>query len=191
MKQLWPGLILFFLLAGCNQEAAHKNAQKSDRVMIEAEEPKHSIENAANPNGLSVTSPDFQNHGTLPLKLACKKQGGKNVMPTLNWTNVPPGTQSLALSITDPDAPNGHWVHWLVYNIPSNATTLNAQILTYAIQTKNSWDNAEYDGPCPPAGKLHHYVFTLYAFTEMFQKIPLLTLSEFNYVVTQSNAVIE
>jgi len=50
---------------------------------------------------------------------------GSNVSPELRWENVPPGTQSLALQMYDPDAPtgSGFW-HWAVYNIPPTATGL-------------------------------------------------------------------
>ena len=27
----------------------------------------------------------------------------------------------------------------------------------------NSWGNKKYEGPCPPKGSVHSYVFTLYA----------------------------
>ena len=43
---------------------------------------------------------------------------GDNVSPALQWSNVPPGTKSLALQVYDPDAPtgSGFW-HWAVYNL--------------------------------------------------------------------------
>jgi len=31
------------------------------------------------------------------------------------------------------------------------------------IDGNNSWARSGYGGPCPPAGKDHHYVFVLYA----------------------------
>ena len=35
-----------------------------------------------------------------------------------------------------------------------------------AVQTLNDFGNLGWGGPCPPAGKTHHYVFTLYSLTE-------------------------
>jgi Raf kinase inhibitor-like YbhB/YbcL family protein len=32
-----------------------------------------------------------------------------------------------------------------------------------SLTAKNSWGKMQYNGPCPPQGKLHHYVFRLYA----------------------------
>jgi len=104
---------------------------------------------------------------------------GGNVSPELRWENVPPGTQSLALQMYDPDAPtgSGFW-HWAVYNIPPTATglargagnspaTLPAGALggnTDFMDTGVTGVNGNYGGPCPPVGdKPHHYTFTLFA----------------------------
>lgn len=42
---------------------------------------------------------------------------GGNQSPALTWTQPPEGTQSLAITVHDPDAPTGSgWWHWVVYN---------------------------------------------------------------------------
>jgi len=104
---------------------------------------------------------------------------GGNVSPELSWSNVPPGTQSLALQVYDPDAPtgSGFW-HWAVYNIPPTETGLprgagNSPLTlppgafggnTDFMDTGATGDNGNYGGPCPPVGdKPHRYVFTLFA----------------------------
>jgi phosphatidylethanolamine-binding protein (PEBP) family uncharacterized protein len=45
---------------------------------------------------------------------------GGNVSPELVWKNAPPGAQSFALQVYDPDAPtgSGFW-YWAVYDIPA------------------------------------------------------------------------
>ena len=43
---------------------------------------------------------------------------GEDVSPYLYWKNAPAGAKSFAMIMDDPDAPNGDWVHWVVYNIP-------------------------------------------------------------------------
>ena len=51
---------------------------------------------------------------------------GENKSPALEWKNPPAGTKSFALLVHDPDAPSGgagFW-HWIVYNIPADATSL-------------------------------------------------------------------
>ena len=104
---------------------------------------------------------------------------GDNVSPALQWSNVPPGTKSLALQVYDPDAPtgSGFW-HWAVYNIPASVSGLaqgagnGAAALppgafggnTDFMDTGATGGNGNYGGPCPPTGdKPHRYIFTLFA----------------------------
>ncbi len=104
---------------------------------------------------------------------------GGNISPELQWSNVPPGTKSLALQVYDPDAPSGSgfW-HWAIYDIPPTTTGLargvgnNAALLppgafggnTDFLDTGATGVNGNYGGPCPPAGDPpHRYIFTLYA----------------------------
>ena len=76
--------------------------------------------------------------------------------------NVPAKAQSLALTVHDPDAPEGTWVHWVVYNIPPKKALL-AENSTPAYQALNDFGKYNYGGPCPADEKLHHYVFRPYA----------------------------
>lgn len=68
----------------------------------------------------------------------------------------------------DPDAPMGTWVHWVLYNLPPETTSLpeNAsggnKLPTGAIEGKTSFGKPGYGGPCPPSGQ-HRYFFHLYA----------------------------
>jgi Raf kinase inhibitor-like YbhB/YbcL family protein len=69
----------------------------------------------------------------------------------------------MALIMDDPDAPVGTWVHWVVWNIPTETRAIEENVLpSGAIQGKNSWKRNNYGGPCPPAGK-HRYFFKIYA----------------------------
>lgn len=59
-------------------------------------------------------------------------------------------------------------VHWAIYNIPAATTRLpqnaGAPASAYGLQVFNDVaDLQNYDGPCPPKGLIHHYVFTIYA----------------------------
>jgi Raf kinase inhibitor-like YbhB/YbcL family protein len=83
--------------------------------------------------------------------------------PTLTWENVPAQTRSFALVMNDVDAAvAGGFHHWIVYNIPATARTLQGNA-PYT-QGTNSLNIRTYFGPCPPAtGEKHHYIFTLYA----------------------------
>lgn len=109
----------------------------------------------------SLSSQAFSNGGTIPELYTCK---GKNISPPLAWTGAPDKTQSFALIVSDPDAPSGVFYHWIAYNIPGKTNELSIENLPQeALLGKNSSNKADYFGPCPPSGKPHHYVFTLYA----------------------------
>jgi Raf kinase inhibitor-like YbhB/YbcL family protein len=68
----------------------------------------------------------------------------------------------------DPDAPRGTFVHWVIYNLPSDTRGLpedvpNQQILpSGAAQGVNGAGSVGYMGPCPPSGT-HRYFFKVYA----------------------------
>lgn len=110
---------------------------------------------------LTLESPDFKLNTMIPTKYTCN---GDNISPPLTWQDVPTNTQSLALIVEDPDAPEGVWTHWVLFNIPPALNHLEAgsSIPTGAARGKNSWGDLEYKGPCPPVGA-HRYIFKLYA----------------------------
>ena len=64
---------------------------------------------------LQLTCTAFQAGGLIPPKYTCD---GENVSPPLSWKSIPPEAQTLAIIMDDPDAPNGTWVHWVIFNIP-------------------------------------------------------------------------
>jgi len=118
---------------------------------------------------LTITTTAFIDGGAIPRK---HTGDGADVSPPLMWSGVPTGTTSLALICDDPDAPSRTpWVHWVIYNIPSDLTGLSEGITPVAtppeppgaLQGPNSWPTTGYRGPAPPPGKPHHYYFRLYA----------------------------
>ena len=75
----------------------------------------------------TLTSAAFKNNAAIPEKYSFNAMGctGENISPPLEWKNPPAGTKSFALMVHDPDAPTGSgWWHWVVYNIPADATSL-------------------------------------------------------------------
>lgn len=109
---------------------------------------------------MRLTSPAFQDNGKIPAKYTCD---GDNTSPELVIENVPAGTKSLALILEDPDAPNGLWVHWVMWNINPRIGKLVEQAEPReSVIGKNSWGHNQYGGPCPPSGT-HRYIFRLYA----------------------------
>lgn len=115
---------------------------------------------------LTVASAAFLMNAAIPFRHTCK---GENVSPPLTWTGAPAGTRSFAVLMDDPDAPGGDWVHWILFNLPPDVTSLNAavprasRLLSGAIQGINDFGAAGYGGPCPPPGRAHRYVFHVYA----------------------------
>lgn len=112
-------------------------------------------------SSLSLESPAFGLNTMIPNLFTCS---GEDKSPPLVWDNTPAHTQSLTLILSDPDAPGGVWVHWVVFNISADLHELKegTTLPEGASFGKNSWGNARYQGPCPPQGA-HRYVFTLYA----------------------------
>ena len=114
---------------------------------------------------LQITSSVFSEGEMIPQQFTCD---GADVSPDLSWTGVPEGTKSLALICDDPDAPMGTWVHWVLFNIPSDETGLPAEVAPEAslsngaIHGTNDFRRLGYGGPCPPGGT-HRYYFKLYA----------------------------
>lgn len=125
-------------------------------------------EEPAKEKEFTLRSSNFENNGVIPISFACTPRG-ENLSPDLSWTNAPFGTQSLVLTVIDPDAPGNNFVHWIVYNIPPTETRLPSGMAKEEKNSKgmlqgiNNHHHYGYDGPCPPAGKPHRYVFTLYA----------------------------
>lgn len=98
---------------------------------------------------------------------------GGNVSPELRWSEPPEGTQSLALTLYDPDAPTGSgWWHWVVFNIPPDVRSLpkgagslaGTGLPQGAVQSRTDFGMVGYGGPCPPVGDApHRYQFTVHA----------------------------
>lgn len=147
---LFTRLLLVLLLAGCGSPPAPEISAVTAQKM-------------------SLTSPAFQPSAAIPALYTCS---GEDISPALQWDAPPEGTRSLALIMDDPDAPLGTWVHWVVYNLPAEATGLaegasrangaSFDLPAGAQQGKTSFGRADYGGPCPPSGQ-HRYYFKLYA----------------------------
>jgi Raf kinase inhibitor-like YbhB/YbcL family protein len=114
----------------------------------------------------ALKSTAFANGGEISKRYTCD---GADRSPALNWDDAPAGTHSLAVITDDPDAPVGTWTHWIIWNIPAQATVLpegvpKVEVLDNgARQGRNDFKRIGYGGPCPPPGKRHRYFFKLYA----------------------------
>lgn len=108
---------------------------------------------------MEILSPAFEESQPIPKKYSCE---GENVSPPLNFGDIPVGTKSLALIVEDPDAPNGTFDHWVVWNLDP-VDELDEDTSIRMNQGENGFGVTEYKGPCPPAGKSHRYYFKVYA----------------------------
>jgi Raf kinase inhibitor-like YbhB/YbcL family protein len=106
---------------------------------------------------LKISSTAFDHEGVIPSKYTCE---GEEVNPPLQIDQIPAGAKTLAIIVEDPDAPNGTFDHWLVWNIPP--TKLIGGDVTPGICGKNGGGKTGYYGPCPPSG-FHRYYFHVYA----------------------------
>jgi Raf kinase inhibitor-like YbhB/YbcL family protein len=119
-----------------------------------------------------LSSKAFANDNTIPALYTCD---GKDISPDLKWSNLPNKTRSLSIILSDEDAPNGIFYHWVVFNLQSKTNVLGEGITTLPLGTsigKNSWGRSQYNGPCPPKSALHHYNLTLYALDEKISVPP-------------------
>ena len=103
---------------------------------------------------MKLHSNAFDNNAFIPEKYSCI---GADINPEIMWEDVPEGTKSFALSVKDPDAPSGTFVHWLVYDIDRNLTKIEENSIP-GKQVQNSFGKKNYGGPCPPSG-VHRYYF--------------------------------
>lgn len=129
---------------------------------------------------MRLTSPAFNSGDDLPTRFA--RQHG-NVSPPLRFERVPDRARSLALIVKDPDAPNGTFVHWVVYNLPPNTDEiLEGRLPPEALVGRNDYGELGYGGPQPPEGT-HRYYFEAYALDELVPLPPGATAAELDNAV--------
>lgn len=119
---------------------------------------------------MQLTSTAFSDGGSVPDKYTCAAGMGNMTSPALQWVNPPAGTQSFVLLLHDPDAHAAKSTyditHWLIFNIPGDATSLPEGVkadATVGVQASNIARQPSYFGPCAPPGPNHHYTFELFA----------------------------
>jgi Raf kinase inhibitor-like YbhB/YbcL family protein len=142
------------LLASCQRHEAESSATAE-------------VEREAAKKVIKVQSAAFAPDGIIPTKCTCD---GQNVSPALEWSSAPEKTRSLALIVDDPDAPQGTWTHWVLFNLPAAATRVTENVppretlANAACQGTNDFKKVGYGGPCPPSGSgTHRYLFKIYA----------------------------
>ena len=118
---------------------------------------------------LLLTSTAWQDGGVIPDKYT-QAAGPAAVSPALQWSQVPPGTQSFVLLLHDPEpvlnkGSKMDITHWLIWNIPGTSTGLAEGVAQGELPDGSrqvSLRGNAYMGPGAPAGPYHHYTFELY-----------------------------
>jgi len=109
---------------------------------------------------MRITSQAFTDGGKIPDKYTMY---GQNRIPPMHLEEVPEKARSLALIVDDPDAPNGTFNHWLLFNMDPKVRDIKEDCVpVMATQGRNDFGQVEYDGPKPPSGE-HRYFFKAYA----------------------------
>jgi Raf kinase inhibitor-like YbhB/YbcL family protein len=127
---------------------------------------------------MDLKSTDVADGAPIAKQFVCPAQGGKSISPELSWSGAPAEAKSFAVTIFDPDAPNGgHW-HWQAIDIPAGTSELKQgagapkAMPTGTMQLLNGSGHTNYDGPCPPVGPAHHYHIVVYAMPTPTVAIP-------------------
>src|SRR5688572_10700331 len=104
--------------------------------------------------GLTLRSESFAHEASIPAKFTCQ---GDNMSPALSWSGAPASTKSFALIVDDPDAPDPRapkttWVHWVLFNLPADASALAEGASSGALpdgtrEGVNDWKRPGYGGP--------------------------------------------
>ena len=116
----------------------------------------------AAPERITLTSPAFAPGAAIPKRFSCD---GDGISPPLAWRGIPADARSLALLVEDPDAPSGTFVHWTLFDIPTDSDGVRAGGQPSGARSgENSFGDRGYGGPCPPEDDApHRYRFVLYA----------------------------
>ncbi|HWW82651.1 MAG TPA: YbhB/YbcL family Raf kinase inhibitor-like protein [Vicinamibacterales bacterium] len=130
---------------------------------------------AAAAPAMTLTIDGFPDGGQIPVKFSQAAEGvatGEGHSPAISWANVPAGTQSFVLNMHDEDVARNKTTddqaHWVVWNIPSDATGLPADVPKGSSRPDGSFQISAtgpmYRGPGAGAnGPYHHYMFEIYA----------------------------
>jgi Raf kinase inhibitor-like YbhB/YbcL family protein len=112
------------------------------------------------PVPMTITTDTFSPDGIIPREYSCD---GSGKIPELKITAVPQNAVSLAVIVSDPDAPSGEFIHWVVWDLlPSITGITNGNLPKDAVVGKNGASGTGYVAPCPPSGT-HRYYYTVYA----------------------------
>jgi Raf kinase inhibitor-like YbhB/YbcL family protein len=127
----------------------------------------------SNVMSFTLTSTSFAEGRVIPTQHTGEAD---DASPPLEWINPPENARSFALIVEDPDAPRGTFTHWVAFNMSAESRELSEGVPRVdglpngTRQGVNDFGEIGYNGPKPPPGKPHHYLFHVYA---LDQPLPL------------------
>lgn len=135
----------------------------------------------AHAEDFKASSPEFADGTVHPAQFSsifgCT---GQDISPEIKWSGAPKGTKSFLVTMYDKDAPtgSGFW-HWVVVDIPADATSLaagaggdGAKLPNGARNNTNDASMSSYLGACPPPGEIHEYKITVKALSVKKLDVP-------------------
>ncbi len=138
------------------------SADQNESIAIATTVPAFVAAPAGTP--MTLTGP-WAEGSAIDTRYTCKAE---SVSPPLQFANLPEGTVTLGLVLTDIDANNV--VRWAVANIsPADANISEGATPDGAIQALTAQGTNGYWAPCPPAGKTHNYRLTGYAISQQLE----------------------
>lgn len=115
---------------------------------------------------MQITSTNFQNNEPMPARFS---RDGEDINPSLTFSELPEDARSLALIMEDPDAPEGTFTHWIIYDMtPGVLQIIEGEMPISGKQGLNDYGETGYGGPKPPSGT-HRYFFKLFALDTMLE----------------------
>jgi len=121
-------------------------------------------------NHLIVTSPAFENEGTIPIRYTgC----GEDISPELHLSEIEDEAKSIAIIMNDIGHPIPEYNHWVIWNIPVIHIIPGripygerVETLDGAVQGRGYGKN-RYRGPKPPFNWSHRYQYNVYILDAM------------------------
>jgi phosphatidylethanolamine-binding protein (PEBP) family uncharacterized protein len=141
------GLVVSVSAAGCASDGRELANPSPDQTTTTRPLPPTSApDQEISETGFALTSPDFDGGADAPLNTTC---AGANVFPNLVWSEPPPSTAEIAVTLTDQTNPEEPLLLWLMAGISPGEDGLDAGTMAPgAFETLNDYGNLGYGTPC-------------------------------------------
>jgi len=157
-------VVMSLSLFGCDSKSSSETSSE-DELQTNIDNTTSTSDDTSDNNGIEATSfalsSDVMVTGSnLPITYTCD---GDSISPPLNWSGAPDNTAEYALvmhHIAGPD--DVHW-YWVMYNMASDISSLQAGEIQGELGTNSVTGFNEYAPPCSKGSGVKSYTFTLYA----------------------------